>query len=139
MDELGRLVHFVRGFLTRDVLILLACFSVLAFLVTAVVTPLMLMRLPADFLVRDAPEQRRNPLLFVLKNVLGVLMILLGVALVLLPGQGVLTILLGLGLVDFPGRRRLERRVLSRPSVLKTVNALRRRASRPPLELPRDA
>jgi hypothetical protein len=137
MAELGRLVDLVRGLLTRDVLIVLACFSVIAFLATVIVTPLMLTRLPADYLVRDAPEKRRHVVLFVLKNALGVLVILLGLLLILLPGQGVLTVLLGLGLVDFPGRQRLERRVLSRPSVLKTVNALRRRASRPPLELPR--
>jgi hypothetical protein len=109
---------------------------VIAFLATALVTPFILTRLPTDYLVREAPIRRRHPVLVVLKNALGVLVILLGILLVLLPGQGVLTIILGLGLVDFPGRRRLEQRVLSRPSVLKTVNALRRRASRPPLELP---
>ncbi len=133
MDELRRLVHEL---LTREVLIALGVCSAFAFLATALVTPFVLTRLPADYLVREAPKERRHPVLLVLKNVLGVLVILLGILLVLLPGQGVLTILLGLGLVDFPGRRRLERRVLSRPSVLKTVNALRRRASRPPLELP---
>jgi hypothetical protein len=138
MAELGRLFDLVRGLLTRDVMIVLGIGSVVAFLATAIVTPLMLTRLPPDYLVREAPEKRQHPLLFVLKNALGVLLILLGVLLILLPGQGVLTILLGLGLVDFPGRRRLERRVLSRPGVLKTINALRRKASRPPLELRRE-
>jgi hypothetical protein len=138
MAELGRFVDLVRELLTRDVLIVLGVVSVIAFLATAIVTPLMLTRLPPDYLTRDAPEKRQHPVLFVLKNGLGVLLILLGMLLILLPGQGVLTILLGLGLVDFPGRRRLEQRVLSRPGVLKTINALRRKASRPPLEQPRE-
>jgi hypothetical protein len=133
VDELRRLV---QELLTRQVLLALGIFSVIAFLATALVTPFILTRLPADYLVNEAPKRRRHPVLVLLKNALGVLVILLGVLLLVLPGQGVLTILLGLGLVDFPGRRRLERRALSRPSVLKTVNALRRRASRPPLELP---
>jgi hypothetical protein len=131
--ELGRLIH---GLFSRDVLILLGVCSAFAFLATVLVTPVILTRLPADYLVREPPKERRSPLLFVLKNALGVLVILLGVLMLLLPGQGLLTILLGLGLVDFPGRHRLEQRLLSRPTVLKTVNALRRRASRPPLEVP---
>jgi hypothetical protein len=131
--ELGRFLH---GLLTRNVLILLGVCSAFAFLATLLATPLLLTRLPADYLVREQPKERRNPLLFVLKNALGVLVILLGVLMLVLPGQGLLTILLGLGLVDFPGRQKLERRLLLRPSVLKTVNALRRRASRPPLEIP---
>jgi hypothetical protein len=132
----GNFERFVHSVLGRDLLIGLGLFSIVAFVATAFVVPVVLTRLPADYLLRAAPSERRHPLLFLLKNVLGVLVILLGVLMLVLPGQGILTIVLGLGLVDFPGRRRFEQRVLSTPSVLKTVNALRRRSGHAPLEIP---
>ena len=52
-----------------------------------------------------------------------------------IPGQGLLTILIGLILLDFPGKRGLERRLVSRPSVLAAINRLRARFGRPAMEL----
>jgi hypothetical protein len=50
-----------------------------------------------------------------------------------IPGQGVLTILLGIMLADFPGKQKLERKLVSIPSVLSAVNRLRKRFKKPPL------
>lgn len=73
----------------------------------------------------------------ILKNVLGVLLILLGLVLSLpgVPGQGLLTILLGLIMLDIPGKRPLEARIIKRPSILATINNLRARYKKPPLEM----
>ncbi len=62
-----------------------------------------------------------------LKNALGVVLVLAGVAMLVLPGQGLLTLAAAMLLLDFPGKRRVERRVLGSPRVLGRVNALRRR------------
>lgn len=69
------------------------------------------------------------------KNLLGVFLILLGLALSLpgVPGQGVLTILLGLIMLDIPGKRPLEARIIKRPKVLNAINNLRARFDKPPL------
>ncbi|HBE82675.1 MAG: hypothetical protein JNK51_02755 [Blastocatellia bacterium] len=71
----------------------------------------------------------------ILKNVFGVFLILLGIALSLpgVPGQGVLTILLGLIMLDIPGKRPLEARIIQRPAVLSAANKLRARFNKPPL------
>lgn len=71
------------------------------------------------------------------KNAIGVLLVLLGIVMIVpgVPGQGLLTMLVGLMLVDFPGRRALEYKLISRPSVLRAVNRLRRTFSRPPFVL----
>jgi hypothetical protein len=61
---------------------------------------------------------------------LGVVLSLPGV-----PGQGLLTILLGIMLLDFPGRHHLEQKLLSKPSIVNTINGLRGRFGKPPLEL----
>ena len=59
---------------------------------------------------------------------------MIGVLMLVLPGQGVLTILIGLTLLDFPGKRRFVRRLLMRPRVFRVINRLRRRFGRPPLK-----
>lgn len=73
----------------------------------------------------------------ILKNLLGVFLILLGLVLSLpgVPGQGLLTILLGLIMLDIPGKRPFEARIIKRPAVLSAVNKLRARYNKPPLEL----
>lgn len=73
----------------------------------------------------------------ILKNILGVFLILLGIVLSLpgVPGQGVLTILLGLIMIDIPGKRPIEARIIQRPTVLAAINKLRSKYDKPPLLL----
>jgi hypothetical protein len=73
----------------------------------------------------------------ILKNVLGVFLVLLGIVLSLpgVPGQGILTILLGLIMMDIPGKRPLEARIIKQPRVLSAINGLRERYHKPPLIL----
>jgi hypothetical protein len=71
----------------------------------------------------------------VLKNLLGATLVVLGAVLSLpgMPGQGLLTILAGILLLDFPGKRGLLFKMLSRPTLLRSINRLRAIFSRPPL------
>ena len=69
----------------------------------------------------------------VLKNVAGVILVILGLFLVPLPGQGMLVTLTGLLLLQFPGKRRLEMWVIRRRGLLKLINWLRCRRGRRPL------
>jgi hypothetical protein len=70
----------------------------------------------------------------VMKNLLGLLVLPLGVlmALPLVPGPGLVFILIGLSLLDFPGKRSLERRLLAVPAVLRFLNEVRHRFRRAP-------
>jgi len=56
-----------------------------------------------------------------------------GIVMLVLPGQGILTIVIGLMLSNFPGKYRLERWLVMRPRVLRTINWLRQRSKRNPL------
>jgi len=71
------------------------------------------------------------------KNVVGVLLVLMGVALSLpgVPGQGLLTIAIGLVFLEFPGKHRLARWLLSRRRIHSRIDRLRGRFGRPPLIL----
>ena len=117
----------------------LLAFSVAVLVISVVTVPWIVARMPADYFVRerDAPWQDAHPVvravLVAAKNTLGVLLVLAGVAMLVLPGQGILTMLIGLSLIEFPGKRKMEMRILRLPGVRKVVGALRRRAGRPPL------
>ena len=71
------------------------------------------------------------------KNIFGVFLIILGIALSLpgVPGQGILTIRLGLIRLDIPGKRPLEARIIKRPAVLSAINKLRAKYDKEPLEV----
>lgn len=105
----------------------LAIFSLLAVLASLVLVPRFLAKLPPGYLKAPAPPEHHSMPLRILRNVLGALLVLLGVAMLLLPGQGLLTLLVGVLLVDFPGKHRFVVRFLGRPKVLAVVNKLRAR------------
>lgn len=110
-------------------------------ILTALAMPVIVVRLPSDYLVDGGrPDEGslgwRGLVWRVVKNLLGVVFVLAGVAMLVLPGQGLLTILIGLLLMDFPGKRRLEQRLLGRPKVLALINRMRSRRGHPPLRPP---
>ncbi len=69
----------------------------------------------------------------IIKNIVGFILILAGIAMLVGPGQGILTILIGIILVDIPGKRPIEAKIIKRPNVLYAVNKLRKRYNKPPL------
>jgi hypothetical protein len=119
----------------------IAPISVLMFVGTLLLIPLLLIRLPADYFVRrpvrDWPS--RHPLIHLVlvigKNLLGLILIAMGIAMLVLPGQGLLTILLGIILMDFPGKRKLERRMIHYKPLRNSANWLRGRYGKPPFVL----
>ena len=72
-------------------------------------------------------------MLMIGKNALGFILVVAGIIMLVLPGQGVFTILIGIMLLNFPGKYRLERWIVARRPVLRSINWLRRRAGRAPL------
>ena len=111
---------------------------------TLAALPMIVARLPADYFIRDQRQSsRRHPhstvlrlLRLVGKNLLGIVFVLAGVAMLVLPGQGILTIVMGLLLMDVPGKRALEWRLVQQPLVLRAINGIRAKAHQPVLEVP---
>jgi hypothetical protein len=68
------------------------------------------------------------------KNVVGVVIILTGMAFLVLPGQGILTIVIGLSLTDFPGKHKAVSYFTRRDPLLRSANWLRRKAGKRPLQ-----
>lgn len=128
----------------KDILVWLGIFSAVTFVGSLLLIPVLCVRMGEDYFMphRDKDETLagRHPVIrwtgLILKNVIGVLLILAGIAMLVLPGQGVLTIIIGIMMLNFPGKRKLELRLIRVPGILRGINYLRARAKHPPLQLP---
>lgn len=115
--------------------------GVILLLVTAVAGALFAIYLPADYFTRprkvwDKGRSASQWALLILKNLAGVVLIVAGVLMLVLPGQGVLTMIIGLLMLNFPGKRKLVAALIRRTKLLGSINALRSRYGKPPLALP---
>ena len=128
---------------SKEVLLWISIGSGIALLLTAIAIPIVIVKLPPDYLLNDQKKSwlDTQPIvvrggLRVVKNLFGVLLVVLGIIMLVLPGQGVLSIVLGLTLVDFPGRRALQCKLIRRPRVIESINWIRKKFDRPPLRVP---
>ena len=112
----------------------------LTFAISLAVCGALILALPPRYFVEDHKLwSGRHPLIRLLgivgKNLLGVLLIVLGVLLSVpgIPGQGFLTIAIGVVLLDIPAKQRLVRAVVRRKGVLRSINLFRAWFGRAPL------
>jgi hypothetical protein len=124
----------------------LGVFSVVMFVGTILAVPWLAVRIPADYFrhphgllhLAETAHPALRILAAILKNLLGVVFIVLGLAMLVLPGQGILTILLGLIFLDFPGKFALENRLIRIPHVHRSIDWIRKKAGAAPLDLPEE-
>ncbi len=144
MDVGSAIQHITTLFPEQAVLFWwFAAASVLVFLASLAIVPMIIVRIPQDYFIPDkrkhVPWVAQHPavriVLVFAKNIAGGLFVVTGVAMLVLPGQGIVTILIGVMLLDFPGKFRLERWIVAHRAVWKTINWIRGRAGRPPLRM----
>ncbi len=118
--------------------------SLFLFVGSLILMPVLIARMRADYFVRPDPNGDtwlgRHPATRtaarILKNSVGVVLLIAGLAMMVLPGQGIITLLVALSLLDFPGKRQLEVRLVRQPKMGGAINWIRRRAGRPPIQIP---
>jgi hypothetical protein len=118
--------------------------SAVLFLGTLVLMPVLIARMRPDHYVSRKPRPEswrgRHPVVRlavrIVKNAIGVVLLLAGILMLVLPGQGVITILAAVSLLEFPGKRRLELRIVRQRPVLRAIQWIRSKAGSPPLILP---
>ena len=120
--------------------VIVSILSAISLVASLVGCAIVIAHLPCDYFTATKRMSRiRQPVLrvglAVLKNLFAVLLILVGIAQLVLPGQGILTLLMGLVISDIPGKRRLERRLIRLPAILASANAIRARFKREPFVL----
>ncbi len=135
-------IVLIESVIPSEVLIAIFVVSIVAFIGTLVAIPAILIRLPADYFEEEKPHtwmETYHPIIrkisIFLKNGVGYIFLLAGIAMLVLPGQGILTMLIGVSLIDFPGKRKFEKKLICLPGVLKTINALREKYGKSPLSV----
>lgn len=125
----------------KNELFIFAWVSVALIIVSIAVIPWIVIKIPDDYfheryrvrVSKSSTHPLIAQLLTGLKNLIGFIFVVLGILMLILPGQGILTILIGLFLMNFPGKYQFERKIVSLPRVLKSLNWIRARANKPPL------
>lgn len=137
MDGLLQTVH---QYVSTETLVTMTVLSIVFFVGSLIAIPFILVRLPADFFDVRVPRpwmENHHPVLkvlgHILKNVFGLIFVLVGFLMLFLPGQGVLTMLIGITLLEFPGKRNLEAKLIGQPTVLNAINSMRDKFGKPPL------
>ena len=127
-----------------SILPLVGVLSAIIFIISLLSLPWLAAKIPEDYFLYDQRssvlwKKKTSPvfhlLLTVVKNVLGIILLLGGILMLFIPGQGLLTIFMGLVLIDYPKKYILERKLVKTPVVLKGINWLRKKANKPPLNV----
>ncbi len=115
-ELIGAVTHWFEQHLW--VVWLMTGLSLLTVLASFIVLPWVIVRVPADYFAHERPPrsawEKLHPAariaIVLAKNLFGLFFLLAGIimALPLVPGPGVLTVLLGLALLDLPGKRRVR-------------------------------
>jgi hypothetical protein len=136
---IDHIIQFAESWVPAEIWIGMIGFSLIAFVGTLIAIPAILIRLPSDYFQNHGHRKwfaNHHPIIraigLTVKNALGLIFLLAGIAMLVLPGQGLLTMLLGILFLDFPGKDRLEQKLIRQPHILKAINALREKADKPP-------
>ena len=119
----------------------LATISLFVFIFSLISIKWLVALIPTNYFIKKNMVKSKKSYSFIwlisiiVKNLIGYTLILGGLLMLVLPGQGLFTILMGLVLSNYPGKYNIERRFISIPSVLRTVNWLRKKSNKPPLEI----
>ena len=115
--------------------------SAFTFMASLILVPMFVVRIPADYFTHKKRHHKRPEkyppviriIVLVIKNILGLILFCAGILMLILPGQGLFTMFIGMMMINFPGKYKLERWIVERGPVLKSINWLRRRAGHDPL------
>ena len=118
--------------------------SIVTFVGTLIIIPILVIRIPTHYfmynehwqLPQQKPQITMRLLGLICKNLLGLVFVLAGLVMLVLPGQGIITILIGLMLMNFPGKHSLEQRLVRQPAVLRSLNWIRAKAGQRSLVVP---
>ena len=97
--------------------------------------------IPEDYFInkKDSKIKTNNILIWyivlILKNLIGYSLILGGIMMLVLPGQGLFTIIIGLMMSNYPGKYSIEKKFIAIPTILKSINWLRRKSNKPPIRI----
>jgi|TARA_B100000035_G_scaffold23652_1_gene18626 archaellum biogenesis protein FlaJ (TadC family) len=134
---------FIQWFSSHpEILVGLGISSIFIFLLSILGISWFIANIPEDYFLASKRKptkwHEQKPILrltvIFIKNIIGLLLIIGGLLMLVLPGQGLLTIVTGLLLINYPGKYRLEKKIVNKPSIFRALNWIRIKANKPPLK-----
>ncbi len=125
----------------KSLIFLLTVISFVIFIFSLLSIKWLVSLIPSDYFVNKKPSKFKSkyPLVWlismIIKNLIGYVLIIGGIIMLLLPGQGLFTIFIGLMMSNYPGKYFIERKLIAIPSILRTINWLRKKSNQNPLEI----
>ena len=127
----------------QQLLIQLGGLSALIFVLSLLALPWLVAKIPEDYFVQKTRQSSLSRkrlsvfwlMTFLIKNLLGIILLGSGFLMLFLPGQGILTMFAGLLMIDYPGKYLLERKIILHHTILPKLNWLRKKANQPPLKI----
>jgi|TARA_B110000977_G_scaffold200688_1_gene292143 hypothetical protein len=137
ITNINSILDLILGY--KNIIIWLGSLSLFIFIFSLVGIRQLVALIPSDYFLRKKYSKLRSSNLFlwllisIFKNIIGYSLIIGGIIMLILPGQGLFTIIIGLMLSNYPGKYALEKKLISTPSILKSINWLRKKSNKPPL------
>ena len=122
-------------------LVWLGSLSFIIFIFSLLTIKWLVALIPSDYFIKKNNSKFRSnyPIFWlvsiIIKNLVGYTLIVGGILMLVLPGQGLFTIFVGLMLSNYPGKFYIERKFIAIPSVLKTINWLRKKSNTPSIRI----
>jgi ABC-type multidrug transport system fused ATPase/permease subunit len=121
----------------QDIFIWLGIVSIIMFVASLILVPMFLKKIPVDYFINKDYHKIdissfSKLIIFILKNTLGIILILAGIIMLITPGQGIIAIIIGLFLMQFRGKYKLERKLVENNITFKTLNWIREKSDKPP-------
>ncbi len=123
----------------KSVIFWLSLLSFLIFIFSLVSIKWLVSLIPIDYFVykKNSKFKTKYPFIWlismIIKNIVGYLLIIGGILMLVLPGQGLFTIFIGLMMSNYPGKYYIEKKIIAIPSILKTINWLRKQSNKEPI------
>ena len=142
MDYLNFMTEWLASY--SSILIGIGGLSILILIFSIIGLGWFISQIPEDYFIHekrqadswDKYSSTTRVVIAILKNAIGVVMLISGLLLLVLPGQGLLTMIIGLLLIDYPGKFKLEQKIISIPSVFRGLNWFRAKSKKSYLQHP---
>lgn len=125
----------------KDLIFWFGSISLFVFIFSLISIKWLVGLIPEDYFINKKDSKIKNNnliawyLILILKNLVGYSLILGGIIMLVLPGQGLFTIIIGLILSNYPGKYSIEKKFIAIPTILKSINWLRKKSNKPPIKI----
>lgn len=110
--------------------------SVVLFACSLMAAPWIIAQLPTDYFTQQRHYEPKKGIvrwvIWLFRNVLGILLILVGLIMFITPGPGLLVCIAGLSACDFSKKRQTLMSLAKQPRVFDSLNWMRQKSAKPP-------